>query len=118
MRSLSETNCSGVIVPARSADSPYWTPTLSAGLYANPVSGSRPSTLTICSKLEHFTPSGLVTGSQRASSGIAGLQESVAVTRLAKNRSQFTHELNVPKPLTAVLCALVQPSAPASGVAK
>src|SRR5215469_12774527 len=89
---LSSTNCSGVICPASRAASPYWTPTLSSGLRAKPVLGSRPSWFTICSAAEHLTPFGLVTGSQRADTGIELSQLPVAVTRLAKVASHETHE--------------------------
>jgi hypothetical protein len=39
---LSATNCSGVIVPAFSADSPYCTPTFAPGLRAKPSCGRKP----------------------------------------------------------------------------
>ena len=92
MPALSATNCSAVIAPDSSADSPYWTPVLSDGDRTKPVCGSRPSWLTHCSPAEHFTPSGLDTGSHRASTGIAAGQLPVGVLRF---RNVSTHEAHV-----------------------
>ena len=91
MPALSATNCAAVICPDCSAARPYWTPVLSSVLRTKPVLGLRPSWLTNCSSALHFTPFGLVTGSHRADTGIAALQLSVAVARLAKVASHDTH---------------------------
>jgi hypothetical protein len=74
MCSLRSTNCSGVIAPARSAWSPYWTPVLSNGSLAKPnpadrsaadhaLRGRRPNTFTEKSWNVLRHPAGFVTGS-------------------------------------------------------
>src|ERR1700736_372401 len=89
MPAFSATNWAAVSCPARNADRPYWTPVLSSVLRTKPVLGLRPNWLTSCSLALHFTPLGLVTGFQRADTGIAALQLSVAVERLA---NVWSHE--------------------------
>jgi hypothetical protein len=49
-------NWSTLIWPAFSTLRPYWMPTLSSGLRAKPVAGSRPYTFTVWSKTVQRTP--------------------------------------------------------------
>src|SRR5262249_24640084 len=91
MPAFRATNWSGVIAPDFSADSPYWTPTLSSRLRTNPVFGSRPSWLTTCSVDSHLTPVGLV-GLQRIATGTVESQLSVGVARLANVASHERQE--------------------------
>src|SRR5215471_4096315 len=97
MLAFSATNCAGVIAPDFSAVSPYWRPMLSSAVRTNPVFGSRPSWLTICSVDWHLTPFGFVVGFQRTATGIDESQLSVAVARLANDRFHAVQLLKLMK---------------------